>query len=54
MLGREVARDLKRQCMQEFVVSVSSKIMIGTFSPNLCVKTACWLNIAMYQIMGDA
>ena len=23
------------------------------FSPNLCVETACWLNIAMCQIMGD-
>ena len=27
MLGREVARDLKRQCMQAFVASVSSKIL---------------------------
>ena len=27
MLGREVARDLKRQSMQAFVVSVSSKIL---------------------------
>ena len=28
MLGREVARDLKRQCMQVFVVSISAKILI--------------------------
>ena len=24
-----------------------------TFSPNLCVETACWLDVAMYQVMRD-
>ena len=41
-----------RQCMQAFVEYFFENP--DTFSPNLCVEIACWLNIAMHQIMGDA